>query len=203
MGEAQRRHRLGRDPFLAVDNCPSAQDHEIALLSPPHRHPPRPAIATWRIRRIERIACGRLSPPAVRRRRCRRSPRDRDAHRASGRRPTSPSRNTPACARAASPRGCRAMSRRLQILSASFTSFARRLMVAACSTCRRLRSSFGNDLSSVTSITMSATSLPNSRSSSCSVVSVSSTVSCNTAATITRSSSTPASLASTSASAIG
>ena len=130
-------------------------------------------------------SCGRLSPPAVRRRRCRRSPRDRDAHRASGRRPTSPSRNTPACARAASPRGCRAMSRRLQILSASFTSFARRLMVAACSTCRRLRSSFGNDLSSVTSITMSATSLPNSRSSSCSVVSVSSTVSCNTAATIT------------------
>ena len=41
--------------------------------------------------------------------------------------------------------------KRLQILSSSFTSFAASLIVAACSTCRRLRSAFGSDFSSVTS----------------------------------------------------
>ena len=53
------------------------------------------------------------------------------------------------------------MSRRLQILSASFTSFASSLIVAACSTCRRLRSAFGSDLSSVTSSTIAAIAGPN------------------------------------------
>src|SRR5205807_2284522 len=95
------------------------------------------------------------------------------------------------------------MSRRLQILSASFTSLASLLRLAACSTCRRLRSAFGSDLSSVTSATMRAIFPPKAFSSSSCVVAVSSTVSCSSAAQSTSTSVTPPSLISTSASAIG
>src|SRR3989442_258842 len=95
------------------------------------------------------------------------------------------------------------MSRMFQTLSASFTSLASLLRLAACSTCRRLRSAFGSDLSSVTSATMRAILEPKAFTSSSCVVAVSSTVSWSSAAHSTSTSVTPPSLISTSASAIG
>src|SRR5437879_2582320 len=95
------------------------------------------------------------------------------------------------------------MSRRLQTLSASFTSLASLLRLAACSTCSRLRSAFGNALSSVTSAPMRGILEPKAFTSSSCVVAVSSTVSWSSAAQSTSTSVTPPSLISTSASAIG
>src|SRR5687768_9972146 len=96
-----------------------------------------------------------------------------------------------------------ATSRRLQILSASLTSFACVERAPACSICRRLRSALGSRLSSVTSATILATRAPNASASSSGVVAVSSTVSCSSAAHSTSTSVTPPSFTSTSASAIG
>lgn len=79
----------------------------------------------------------------------------------------------------------RLRSRKLYNLSASLTSLAWWLRCGACTTCRRFLSSFGSDLSSVTSWTILATVVPNTDSSSSKVVSVSSTVSWSNAACIT------------------
>ena len=99
--------------------------------------------------------------------------------------------------------GLLATSRRFVILSANFTSFAFPLAWAACSICKRLRSTFGSALSSVTSKTIDLIAWPNSRSSSSGVVSVSSIVSCRSAAQITSTSVTPPSFVRIFASEIG
>ena len=68
-------------------------------------------------------------------------------------------------------------SRRLAILSASFTSLAETDIRGACSTCSLLRSAFSRLLSSVTSATISRTSLPKRSSISPKLTPTSSTVS--------------------------
>jgi hypothetical protein len=83
------------------------------------------------------------------------------------------------------------MSRRLQILSASFTSATSRLACAARSTCNSLRCAFASVMSSVTAMTMSATSRPKRCTSSAWLVSVSSIVSCRIAACSTVTSTMP------------
>src|SRR5687767_821541 len=94
-------------------------------------------------------------------------------------------------------------SRRLQILSASLTSLARRERCGACSICRRLRVCLCKRLLSVTSITTSAMPAPNVRASSACVVCVSSTVSWRIAALRVAESEIPPSLCRTRASSIG
>src|ERR1700694_5575894 len=92
--------------------------------------------------------------------------------------------------------GAKLRSRRLQILSASFTAFAPFDACVACSICRRLRAAFSSVLSSVTSRPMPAIARPNVCSSSSNEVFVSSTVSCNAAAARTSPSCSRASQAS-------
>lgn len=95
------------------------------------------------------------------------------------------------------------MSRTLHILSINFNDLNSRLMWAACATCSSLGYAFSRVLSSVTSITMAAMTGPNVATSSALLVSVSSTVSCSTAAHNMVGSLMPPSSASTLASAIG
>jgi hypothetical protein len=57
-------------------------------------------------------------------------------------------------------------SRRLQILSASFTNTPSGVVDGASSICSRFRSAFGSDVSSVTSAASRATVDPNATSSS-------------------------------------
>ena len=99
--------------------------------------------------------------------------------------------------------GLTVRSRTLQILSATFTSFACGDDCVACSIWSRFRSLFFRDLSSVNSRTRSATSCPKRASSSKNVVSVSSTVSWRMAQNKVASSATSPSTAKRVATAIG